>query len=50
MKGLNSLVPRLIKQTSDEVNRLAQPRLKQIIDEDSQQIEKIAPKTIRGAI
>ena len=50
MKGLNSLTPRLIKQTSDEVDRLAQCRIKQIIDEGNQQVEIIAPKVICGAI
>ena len=50
MKGFNSLAPRLIKQTSDEVDRLAQHRIIQIIDEVGQQVERIAPKIIRGAI
>ena len=48
-KGLNSLAPRLIKQTSDEVDRLAQGRTKQITDESGQQVEKIAPKIIHFA-
>ena len=46
MKGLNSLEPRLIKQTSEEMGRLAQHRIKQIIDEDNQQVGRIAPKII----
>ena len=46
MKGLNSLPPRPIKQTSEEVDRLAQHRIKQINDEDGQQVERIVPKII----
>ena len=50
MKELNSLAPGLIKQTSDEVDGLAQHRIKQIMDEGNQQVEIIAPKIICGAI
>ena len=46
MKGLNSLPPRPIKQTSEEVDKLAQHRIKQINDEDGQQVERIVPKII----
>lgn len=50
MTRLNSLAPRLIRQTSDEVDRLAQRRKKEIIDESSQKVEKMTLKAIRGAI
>lgn len=50
MKGLNPLASRLIKQTTEEANRLAQWRIRQKINEGGQQIDKIAPKIIRGAI
>ena len=50
MKGLNYLISRLIKQTSYKVHRLAQCRMKQIIHEGDQQVERIAPKIICGTI
>ena len=50
MKGLNPLASRLIKQTTEEANRLAQRRIRQKINEGGQQIDKVAPKIIRGAI
>ena len=50
MKGLDRLAPKLIKQTSGEVDRLVKSRISQIINEGSGQIEKIAPRIIRGAI
>ena len=38
MKGLNSLAPRLSKQTPDDVKKLAQRRIKQIIVEGDQKL------------
>ena len=50
MKGLDTLAPKLIKQTSGEGDRLVKNRISQIINEGGGQIEKIAPRIIRGAI
>ena len=50
MNRLDADAPKLIKQTSDETNRLAQARIQQLLHEGGQKIEKIAPKIIRGAI
>ena len=50
MKGLESLAPKRIKQTSAEVDRLAQRRIQQKIDQRGYKVEKIGPKMIRGAI
>ena len=50
MKGLDSLAPKLIKHTSDKVDKLAKSRINKKISEGGSQTERIAPKIIRGAI
>ena len=50
MKSLDSLAPNLIGQASKEICKIAGARIRQVINDDGQQIQKIAPQTIRGAI
>ena len=50
MKGVENLRRKLMKQFSNEVNRISQQRIQQIIDQGGQNVEKIAPKIIRSAI
>ena len=50
MKRLDATAPKLIKQTANELNRLAQAKIRQLLNKGGQKIEKIAPKIIRGAI
>ena len=50
MKGLNTLAPKLINQTSKEVDKIAEARIRQVINDGGQQIQKIAPQIIRGTI
>ena len=50
MKGLDMLAPKLINQTSKEIDKIAEVRIKQAINDGRQQIQKIAPEIIRGAI
>ena len=49
-KNLNNTAPKLISQTSKEVSKIAEARIKQVINDDGQQIQKITPQIIRGAI
>ena len=49
MKGLDSLAPKLINQTSGEIDETV-ARVKQVINDGEQQIQKITPQIIRGAI
>ena len=44
------LAPKLINQTSKEIDKIAEVRIKQAINDGGQQIQKIAPQIIRGAI
>ena len=50
MKGLDALAPKLIGQTSREIDKIAEVRIKQIMNQGRQQIQKIAPQIIGGAI
>ena len=50
MKGLDSLAPKLINQTSREIDKIAGVRTKLVINNGGQQIQKIAPQIIQGAI
>ena len=43
MKGLNSLAPKLINQTWREIDKIPVARIKQVINNGGQQIQKIAP-------
>ena len=50
LKNLNNTAPKLISQTSKEVSKIVEARIKQVINDDGQQIQKITPQIIRGAI
>ena len=50
MKGVDNLAPKLINQTSKEIDKIAEARIRQIINSGGQQIQKIAPQIIPGAI
>ena len=50
MKGLDSLAPKLIGRTLKEIHKIVEARIREVINNGWQQIQKIAPKTIRGAI
>ena len=49
MKGLDSLAPKLISQALNEIDKIPEARIKQVINDSGQQIQKSAPKIIRGA-
>lgn len=44
MKSLDSLAPNLIGQASKEICKIAGARIRQVINDDGQQIQKIAPQ------
>ena len=50
IKGLDSLAPKLIGQSLKEIDKIVETRTRQIINDDRQQIQKVVPKIIRGAI
>ena len=50
MKGLDSLAPKLINQTSKEVDKTSEARIRQVINDGRQQIQKVALQIIREAI
>ena len=50
MTQLNAMVPKLINQTTNQVDQIAQKWIQQIINQDRQQAKKIAPKIIKGDI
>ena len=50
LKGLYNLTPKLISQTSREIDKIAESRIKQAINSGGHQIQKIAAQIIRGAI
>ena len=50
IKGLDSLAPKLIGQSLKEIDKIAETRTRQIMNDGRQQIQKIVPKIIRGAI
>ena len=50
MKGLNSLAPKLIDQTSREVDKIVEARIRQVINDGRQQIQKIAPQIVGSDI
>ena len=50
MKGLATLAPKLINQASKEIDKIAEVRIRQVINSDGQQIQKIATQIIRGPI
>ena len=50
MKGLDSLAPKLIGETLKEIEKIAEARIRQVINGGGKQIQRIASKIIRGAI
>ena len=50
MKGLDTLAPKVIGQASKEIDKITEVRIRQVINDDGQQIQKIAPQIIGGAI
>ena len=50
MKGLDTLAPNLINQASKEIDKIAEARIRQVINSGGQKIQKFAPQIIRGAI
>ena len=49
MEGLDNLAPKLINQASQEIENIAEARIRQVINNGRQQIKKITPQIIRGA-
>ena len=47
---VGKVVPKIITQTTGEINKIAEQRINQIIRSDSSEIERVTPKIIRGAI
>ena len=50
MKGLDNLAPKLINQDSKEIDKIAEAKIRQVSNSGRQQIQKIAPHIIQGAI
>ena len=50
MKGLDTLAPKVIGQASEEIDKIAEARIRQVINDGGQQLQKIAPQIIWGAI
>ena len=47
---VGKIAPNIIKQTTGEINKIAQQRIDETIRSGGSEIEQIAPKIIRGAI
>ena len=50
MKGQDTLAPKVIGQASKEIDKMAEARIRQVINDGGQQIQKIAPQIICGII
>ena len=46
MKGLDALAPKVIGQASKAIDKIAEARIRQVINDGGQQIQKIAPQII----
>ena len=46
MKGLDTLSPKLINQASKEIDKIAEARIRQVINSGGQKIQKITPQII----
>ena len=44
------VVPGVIKNASNEINNVEKQRIDQIISQDGEEIERVLPKVLRGAI
>ena len=47
---VGKVAPKLISQATGEINKLAQQRIDQVVHSGGAEIERVAPKIIRGAI
>ena len=47
---VDALAPKTIKQATGQVYQIVQRRIQQIINQGGQQVEKIPPKIIKGAM
>ena len=50
MKGLDTLAAKLINQAPKEIGKIAEARIRQVVNSDGPPIQKIAPQIIQGAI
>ena len=50
MKGLDALAPKVIGRASKEIDKITETRIRQVINDGRQQIQKTAPQIIQGAI
>ena len=50
MTGLDTLASKIIGQASKEIDKIAEARIRQVINDGGQHVQKIAPQIIRGAI
>ena len=50
MKGLDTQAPKVIGQASKEIDKITEARIRQVINDGGQQIQKSAPQIIQGAI
>ena len=47
---VGKVAPKMITQATGEINKIAQERIDQIVRSGGSEIERVAPKTIKGAI
>ena len=47
---VGKIAPGLIKNTSNEIDNVAQQRINQIISQGGKEVERVLPKILRGAI
>ena len=45
---LNTIAPKLIQQTMNQVDQIAQQRIQKIVNQGGKKVERIAPKIIKG--
>ena len=47
---VGKVAPKMIRQTTGKINKIAQQRIDQVVRSGGAEIERVAPKIIRGAI
>ena len=47
---VGKVAPKLINQATGEINKIAQQRIDQVVHSEGAEIERVAPKIIRGVI
>ena len=47
---VGKVAPKMISQATGEINKIAQQRIDQVVQSGGAEIERVAPKIIRGAI